>query len=59
MASFKELFAPSNPATSSHFTLGFSVTTAPFNYYLNAVSPPPSINLFIFLFILYFELLFS
>ena len=28
-ASFSSSFAPSRPATSSHFTLGFSVTMAP------------------------------
>jgi hypothetical protein len=44
IASFKLSFAPSSPDTSSHFTLGFSVTiallSAPCNFAFSSSSSP-------------------
>lgn len=50
-ASFKASFAPSKPATSDHFTQGFSITMAPSslacNFFFSGSSESLSLSLFL------------
>lgn len=50
-ASFRASFAPSKPATSAHFTFGFSTTMAPsslpWSFFFSGSSPSESLSLFL------------